>query len=129
MVTFVIRTGAILIDGNQVGTGYAGNGSAINDPTACNQHGVGPLPPGTYAIREAVNNPHTGPFSLPLMPDPANEMFGRGDFFVHGGLAGEACDALVPGKRTASHGCIVAVLAIRHAIANDPDCILTVVPE
>jgi type VI secretion system (T6SS) effector TldE1-like protein len=129
-VTFVIRSGAILIDGVQVGSGYAGNGSAINDPFACNEPGVGPLPPGEYAIQEPIDSPHTGPFSLPLVPDPVkNQMFGRGDFLIHGGLANEPCDSpsVTPGgSRTASHGCIVTCREVRAAIDNDPDRILAV---
>jgi hypothetical protein len=127
MIIFQISTGTLSAqDGPsamlvQIGTGYAGNGAAINDPTATAQHAVGPLPVGMYVIGPPQDNPSTGPFSLPLTPDPANVMYGRGDFLVHGGLVNEPCDSpsVTPdGNRTASHGCIVTARQVRQVIAT-----------
>jgi Protein of unknown function (DUF2778) len=121
MIVFKITDGSLWADGTAIGSGYAGNGDGLNNPNAIPQHAVGPLPIGIYVISAPQNNPHTGPFSLPLIPDPANEMFGRGDFLVHGGLTGEPCDSpsVTPGgTRSASHGCIVTARAVREIIAG-----------
>lgn len=131
MITFKISTGAILAaDGSLLGTGYAGNGDAINDPTQCDQKMHGPLPVGLYAMGDPEDRQHTGPFSIPLTPDPSNEMHGRGSFYVHGGLASEPCDSpsMTPGgSRTASDGCIVTAREVREKITQDEDRRLNVI--
>lgn len=49
-----------------VGTGYSGNGSGVNNPSAQNQPNVGPIPQGSYDIGQQFNSPNTGPGVLPL---------------------------------------------------------------
>ncbi|MHB8440420.1 MAG: tlde1 domain-containing protein [Acidimicrobiales bacterium] len=135
MITFKISTGAILADdGTLLGTGYAGNGDAINDPTQCDQHAHGPLPVGFYALGTPIDRPHTGLFSIPLTPDASNQMHGRSAFYVHGGLSGEPDTSptmdnipLSPTVRTASDGCIVTARSVREAVAADIDQRLNVV--
>jgi hypothetical protein len=135
VITFCISTGAILqvadTSARQLGTGYSGNGACINDPMSTWVKDHGPLPVGRYVIHAPIDDARTGPFSLPLEPDPDNTMFDRGSFLVHGGLAGEPDDSpsVTPGTRTASDGCIVTCRAVREAIALDPDHILTVVAD
>ena len=119
MWTYEQLTGRILQDDELVGTGYAGSPQGKNNPDMQEVAQTGPLPRGTYAIEAPQNSPHTGPFTLDLTPDPANEMFGRSEFRIHG-------DSIEhPG--TASEGCIITARAIRERIWNSEDHELTVV--
>lgn len=114
-------------DKNLLGIGYAGYddgdgvpepGEGKNDPSKSNVKNVGPLPAGRYWISLPFNSPVTGAFSLRLIPQPGNEMFGRGGFVVHG----EG-----PVKGASSHGCPVLALPIRRLIAESGDCEVEVV--
>jgi len=106
-------------DGSLIGTGYAGNNQWKNDPASQNVKDHGPLPQGWYTIGSPYSSPQTGPFTLPLTPDPSNEMFDREGFKIHGDNVSD------PGF--GSDGCIVMTPEIRHAIWNGPDHILQVV--
>jgi hypothetical protein len=120
MILFKILTGEIFQDGTVIGHGYAGNGAGLNNPDACNQKMVGPLPTGKYEILGAVDKPESvGHFALPLAPDPGNEMFGRGSFYIHGDNPAM--------NETASDGCIVTAHDVRFQIAQDTDGTLTVI--
>ena len=44
MILFKILTGEVFQDGLLIGHGYAGNGAGLNNPDACNQKMIGPLP-------------------------------------------------------------------------------------
>jgi hypothetical protein len=93
-----------------IATGYSGSdrdGGKNNPDKQCEQD-IGPLPRGTYTIGHP--RPGPSPFSLPLTPDPSNNMCGRGDFLIHG-------DSIAaPG--TASHGCIIMGRPVRERIAS-----------
>jgi hypothetical protein len=71
----------------------------------------GPIPPGRYTVHRPVRHPRLGPACF-LDPDPANDMRGRDDFWIHG-----------PGPR-GSDGCLVplpdgrARRGIFHLIRN-----------
>lgn len=104
--------------------GYAGgncgkNPEGKNNPDMQNVPRVGPLPQGKYRFGPPVAQSHLGPFAIPLLPDAANEMFGRSDFFVHGDTIG------APG--CASEGCIIIPRAFRNILASSPDQELEVV--
>jgi len=105
-------------------TGYAGgncgaNPEGVNNPDMQDQHGIGPLPQGVYTFTEAENSPKLGPMAIILIPDPANEMFGRSDFRMHG-------DSIThPG--CASEGCIIMPRNIREAVFAGDDKTITVV--
>src|SRR5579864_6316798 len=105
-------SGELSRDGLGVGGGYAGFEAGKNNPAMQDQENVGPLPQGRYSIGapQCVHSPGPhGPFILPLTPDPANQMFGRSGFLIHG-------DSIVsPGL--ASHGCIIMGRIIREQIA------------
>lgn len=103
---FVQKTGMMYDgEGKWLCTGYSGFGQGRNNPTLQNVPDVGPLPRGVYTIGSAENGTQLGPDALPLMPDAANEMFGRSGFFVHGdSLSHPGC---------ASHGCIIAMPWVR----------------
>ncbi|MDO9710743.1 tlde1 domain-containing protein [Paracraurococcus lichenis] len=111
--TYEQATGRLLLtEGGQndlIATGYSGSeehGGKNNPKAQCLQD-VGPLPRGSYTI--GAPRPGPSPFSLPLTPDPANDMCGRSAFLIHG-------DSIArPG--TASHGCIILDRAARERIA------------
>src|ERR1035441_3162218 len=93
------QTSGLFTMGNHTFTGYSGNGDGLNNSDMQDVKGVGPLPQGQYTIEPPHVDHVTGPVSMCLVPAPANEMFGRGDFLIHGDNM--ALD------HTASEGCIV----------------------
>lgn len=125
MWTFEISTGKFFDPtGAFVSKGYAGgnegkNPEGINNPEMTGVKDIGPLPEGLYTMGEPVEHSRLGPFAVPLTPDPANEMFGRGGFFCHGDTA--ALD------HSASEGCIILPRAIRELAWNSSDHRLQVV--
>ena len=100
--------------------GYSGaepNGK--NNPLAQSLTDVGPIPQGTYTVEEPVDTIEHGPYALALTPDPANEMFGRAGFLMHG-------DSFThPGN--ASEGCIILPLFARNRVWESGDHVLEVV--
>lgn len=112
--TFQQSTGQIQDpSGALAATGYAGgncgkNPEGVNNPSMQGVKCVGPLPAGTYTLGEPVQQSHLGPFAIPLVPDPANDMMGRGSFYVHGDTP-----AL---NQSASEGCIIMPRAVRNAM-------------
>jgi len=120
MWTFQQNTGK-LFDSQMVyiATGYAGAPGYKDNPADEQLKDKGPLPVGMYVFTAPYNNIKTGPYTMNLVPDSDNEMFGRGDFRVHG-------DSLTaPG--TASEGCIVMPRAVREQMWNSGDHTLQVV--
>lgn len=105
--------------GYLIGVGYSGNGEGKNNPKMENIKSVGPLPKGKYFIGEPYNSKNTGKYTLPLIPDDRNEMYGRSAFAIHGDSINE------PG--TASHGCIILSRDIREKIHNSKDKIIVVI--
>lgn len=84
---------------------------------------MGPLPQGHYTLQpwEAYHG-HLGPLVSFLKPDPANEMFGRGDFFIHG-------PAMSPASYgQESKGCIVMAHDVRQKLSDLGVTSLEVVP-
>jgi hypothetical protein len=117
MFTYEQATGRLLgPTGEVLGIGYSGKDWGKNVPATQSVHNVGPIPEGLYFIRQPVLFTVThGPFVLPLLPDPANQMFGRFGFLIHG-------DSVIsPG--TASEGCIILARDVREKIwdSNDRD--------
>ena len=103
-----------------VGTGYAGIGPGLDNPSAQNLSNVGPIPQGTYDIGQQRSSPNTGPGILPLTPQPGTNTFGRHSFQFHGDNR--------QGNQSASNGCIVTKRSTRDRIANSADKVLRVVP-
>lgn len=113
MLQYIQKTGVLSLDGVDIATGYAGgnkgaNPEGVNNPAMQNVPKVGPLPCGSYTLGAPMNSATTGPYSIPLIPDSANEMFSRSGFFIHGDLLGHV------GEHAASEGCIIMPLAIRQ---------------
>lgn len=119
--TYQQSTGEISRDGGAaVGAGYSGFGAGKNNPALEYEPNIGPIPRGLYKIGapEDLDGGPQGAFVLPLAPDPANQMFGRSGFLIHGD------SILHPGM--ASRGCIILEDAIRHEIAASGDGDLSV---
>lgn len=114
-------TGRLLSEtGEVVGIGYSGFGNGKNNPLAQAMQQIGPLPCGLYTIESPRDTQAHGPFVLPLTPDPANEMFGRDGFLMHG-------DSMhAPG--TASLGCVIQSRDVREKVWASGDRQLKVVP-
>jgi len=97
-------------DGAMVAIGYAG-GDGGKRPDGVNSHAlqnvpnVGPLPCGIYTFGEPVEHSQLGPFAIPLIPDPGNEMFGRSGLYCHG-------DTFAM-NHSASDGCMIMPHQIR----------------
>lgn len=122
MWTYVQHTGEFLHNGLQVATGYSGCGLGKNNPDLQYVSGVGPLPCGTFDIGPSTNSAHTGQHIMHLTPNPATqEMFGRGDFEIHGDSKEH------PGM--ASHGCIILPLLVREQITASGDTKLEVIQD
>ena len=110
--------------GKYVALGYAG-GNCGKDPIGLNNtdmeqvKGVGPLPCGLYTFQTPVLESHLGKFAIPLLPDSANVMYGRGGFYVHG-------DLVIGLPNSASEGCIILARAIRDSMWASTDHLLLV---
>src|ERR1700710_2802910 len=115
MYTYHQSTGALLHNGIKLLTGYAGHGIGLNNPAMQDKHDIGPLPLGKYRMIAIVDVPHTtGLGTIILDPNPANLMFGRSGFRIHGDNS--------LNNRTASDGCIIAGhLQDRTAIFSSGD--------
>lgn len=96
--------------GTLLGVGYAGRNDGIgrNNPEMQGVSNTGPLPQGAYTIGASETHPHLGVLSMPLTPESGNQMFNRGDFWIHGDNA----------EHNASHGCIVQAHVVRSVIAE-----------
>lgn len=109
--------------GKFLSKGYSGGNQGkdpigINNPAMESIPNVGPIPRGAYTFGTPVAESHLGPFAIPLIPDPANGMFGRSGFFIHG-------DTSIPGR--ASQGCIVMARAVRNLMWESSEHKLTVI--
>ncbi|MEP6715715.1 MAG: tlde1 domain-containing protein [Terriglobia bacterium] len=114
MYTYHQSTGALLHNGVPLLTGYAGHGIGLNNPAMQDKHDIGPLPLGRYRMTMLFDSPRTGLATIVLDPDPANLMFGRAGFRIHGDNSFN--------NRTASDGCIIAGhVAERTAIFKSGD--------
>src|ERR1700692_2709301 len=124
MHTYEITTGRWLDpSGALLTVGYSGNGDGFNNPEMEDVPNIGPLPEGIYLIGAPVNTVRHGPDAMPLKPDVANVMYGRGDFMIHGD------EVLHPGAHLASQGCIIMAKSARDAIWASGDRALYVVAE
>ena len=123
--TFVQASGKLLNpQGQYVVTGYAGgncgkNPEGINNTSMEEVGCIGPLPRGTYIINDPQDSAKLGPYAMSLSPNPANKMFGRSGFFIHGDS--------VTKPRGASEGCIILPRQIREEIHASGDHTIIVV--
>jgi len=110
MMTYSQGTGVFRGD-DWMATGYSGNGAGLNNPEMQQVKDVGPIPQGRYTIEPPHADPVVGPVAMRLQPAEANEMFGRGDFLIHGDNAAM--------NQTASEGCIVLPHSARVEIGAE----------
>ena len=117
--TYKQSTGELTSPHGAVSNCYSGNGLGENNPELQDTPKIGPVPRGIYTIGPEYTDPHKGPCVMRLTPDPANEMFGRAGFLIHGDNS----------KRddSASEGCIIAGPVTRQAISKSTDRTLTVI--
>ena len=103
-------------NGAQIGKGFAGHDTmhirGFNNPEAQTARGIGPLPVGIYTLGTPIDDPHLGPFAIPLIPDPRNQMFSRAGFFMHG--------ENLKHPLLSSDGCIIQNRKTREAADADP---------
>lgn len=118
MIRFDIKTGILYDDDRFVTTGYSGLDEWKNNPAGQMKKGLGPIPIGMYHIGKPYDSPNVGPFALPLEALRGTEVFGRGDFKIHGD------SRIHPGS--ASHGCIILGRHEREWIANSGQQILEI---
>lgn len=109
MFIYSQRSGVLTRNGIAVSTGYSGRGDGVNNPEMQNIRMIGPCPQGHYTIGHAQTEPKLGPVAMRLAPNPANEMFGRAGFFIHGDN--------VELDHTASEGCLIFNLSTRTGIS------------
>lgn len=114
-------TGDLIYDGEVAASGYSGAGEGKNNPAMQDVCNVGPIPQGLYYIGPPRDTEEHGPYVLPLIPFPENDMRGRGGFLIHGDS--------IKSPGTASEGCIVLGRLYREAIYKSNDRVLKVVPE
>lgn len=107
-MTYEQVTGKFFDGDKVIGIGWAGHLQGRNNPDMQNVKGVGPLPKGKYIINDPEDGTHLGPIAFPLTPDPANEMFGRSGFFIHG--------ADIQHPALSSDGCIIQGRVAREYI-------------
>ncbi|WP_158780519.1 tlde1 domain-containing protein [Pantoea sp. BAV 3049] len=112
--TYNVRTKEFHLNGElKFKSQYAGAVGYKNDPGFECIKNKGPLPRGSYRIGAPYDSKKTGPYTLVLIPQSANNMCGRGDFRIHGDSKKE------PGS--ASEGCIVAEKDFREKIWESGD--------
>lgn len=99
--------------------GYAGAFGYSNKPQFQNLKYKGPLPCGLYSMGPAIDHSKLGPVAIPLQPSPENEMFDRGDFYIHGD------NVINPGH--GSDGCICAPRFARERLNASEDRLIEVV--
>ena len=121
MWIYAQRTGNLTApDGKMLAIpGYSGHGSGKNAPDMQRVPNIGPCCRGWYTITEPFNSPLHGSFAMRLVPNAANEMYGRGGFMIHGDSLSK------PG--TASQGCIILSRPVREKIWASGDHRLLVV--
>lgn len=113
-------------DGTRLAFGFAGQGIGLNSPDHQNVHNIGPLPQGDYTMTGWIeSDPKLGLCVVVLEPLPANSMFGRAGFRIHGSVSLDR--AGLQRFLTSSEGCIcIGDCTSRRAIWNSGDRLLRV---
>lgn len=122
-----IKSGKVFDDtGTLIALGYSGGDKglhpeAVNNVEFVDIHNLGPIPEGDYTICAPREDDHTGPYTLDLIPDPANVMYGRSGFRIHGDNKHL--------NQSASEGCIILPIGVREQIWESNDHHLRVVKQ
>lgn len=89
------------------GRNVQGGVQGRNNPEAQCESNTGPLPRGHYVLAAPQDRPgRTGPVSIQLIPDAANDMCQRSDFWIHGDNP----------QHDASNGCIILPRSVRELL-------------
>lgn len=113
MWTYQQSTGRLDHSGTDIQIGYSGHGEGLNNPSMQDVVGVGPLPQGRYTIGKSYLHPRLGRVTMNLEPNPANDMFGRSAFRIHGDNPQM--------DHTASDGCMIFDYATRCRVSDAVD--------
>lgn len=125
MWTYKQSTGELLDPtGQHVANGYAGgncgqNPEGVNNPKMQDMKHIGPLPVGKYDLGEVIAESHLGPYVIPLIAHPENEMYGRSGFYMHGDNAKL--------NKSASEGCIIMPRIVRVRVYGSDDRTIEVI--
>lgn len=120
MWTWDQSAGALTRAGKIEGSGYAGRGRGLNNPTMQAVQGIGPIPAGRWKMTELrLAGASTGPYTIVLEPCPGTDTCGRSAFRIHGDNA--AMD------HSASHGCVILPRKVREMIWTSGDRDLLVI--
>lgn len=119
-MTYGQDSGYLYYQNDLIGTGWSGRNIqdgvlGRNNSAAQDVHAIGPIPVGWYTIGPAYDSPTKGPVTMTLTPDPDNQMFGRGDFEIHGYQIGTDPD---DPYNPSSDGCIIMERSAREKIAE-----------
>jgi hypothetical protein len=87
---YVISTGTYTRSDGVTRYGFSGKGIYRDDPSAVNRKDEGPLPHGTYTMRN-IGTTNLGPVTIELTPSGNNVMYGRRGFYIHGGTKSDGC--------------------------------------
>jgi hypothetical protein len=101
---------------------WAGRGDGLNNPEMESVKNVGPIPRGRYAIMEAKHPRFHRP-AFRLVPDPANGMFGRSAFWIHGGTLSHGCIMLQMSSRVILQASDIRTLFVVHRPGEAVDLI------
>jgi hypothetical protein len=113
------KTGRLVLDGKEIGSGYSGAGEGKNNPDKEDEKNVGPIPRGQYKIGKSKEWKGM-PNCFDLSPD-GHDAHGRTAFLIHGDSKKN------PGS--ASEGCIILSADVRKKIAESGATRLRVVKE
>jgi len=94
---YYISSGKFVFPDGSSMTCYSGVPEYRNNPSAINIKNKGPIPTGAYYITDVTSSSPKGPNTIVLQPDGDNDMYGRGDFLIHGDTS----------SNNASQGCII----------------------
>jgi len=119
MITYRQTDGLQTRNGIILGSGYSGFGPGLNNPAMEAIPDVGPIPKGFWRIvRWDDQHAEKGPCVAVLEPVGHNA-HNRTGFLLHGDNAAM--------NHTASHGCIVDVMQLRHLLRATGDMELEVI--
>ena len=113
--TFSIAAGIVTGPNGTTYSAFSGHNTdtvqGLDNPLACAVKGVGPLPPGLYAVGPLeANHGALGPCVMALTRIDLGPSYGRGGFYIHG------ASAVHP--ELSSDGCIIMSKVDRLALNN-----------
>lgn len=119
LITYSQISGGISLDDENIGDGYSGFGSGLDNPSLEAEHDVGPIPRGKWHIDRWDDHHGTkGPCVAVLSPVD-HDAHGRSAFLIHG----DNPDV----NHSASHGCIIASRPIRQQLRDSGQTELEVI--